>query len=178
MSTSQQQMVHPKFIKGKGIVCADGVDVCCINGYTLLTCVFNTNYAWRNEQLHFVAGSFAIGKHEEGPFFEYGGPNHVTFHDFAPKGKGNVNMYWLEDIDGNIYDVVTPSICEVAAMRGKKISYLEHDVICKKTKLECSKRGLHYFPASHIVQKLAFSAWMSMKELDLSMFKPGSRLPA
>ena len=109
--------------------------------------------------LKIVAGSLGLCNPEP-VWFEFGGHKsepHTKVHQFTNKSENDVH-FWLEDEDGNVWDVMDLYMLDVVApFRKKKITttdFLEGVVIngiSKETLKEC---GLAYIAADEHVSEI------------------------
>lgn len=124
--------------------------LCMREFYSWHQCFHNMVNFYSGKQLKIVCGSLGIGIHA--PFFEYGGPNYSTLSDFKNSyGSWDVHC-WLEDKDGNVFDIFTPHMVRVERMRGKRTAYRARDVV-SGSKAHLQRMGLVYIPAPKTIQR-------------------------
>jgi hypothetical protein len=106
---------------------------------------FNRDHFYAGLNLRPVMGSLGIGQGD--PFYEYGGLAYRSLADFIENGKDgswDVHM-WLEDEEGNVFDIVTPLMEDAARINKKQLSQLSSlSRVEGLTKAWLRDRGLHY----------------------------------
>lgn len=118
--------------------------------------LFNRDTEYRHLGLQPVAGSLGIGETE--PFYEYGGSYLHTYEDYRQysamwqilrnTGPFSWNVHvWLQDSAGSVYDVVSQSMVNSAAVHNKKLHLDWGDVIEAGCPDLLRAKGLHYKPA-------------------------------
>lgn len=100
--------------------------IVCLGGACLKQAMYNKSHAYSNCVI--VVGSLGIGT--EAPFYKYGGGSFTSFADYrnSPYTKldaqGSLKWdvhAWLEDHQGNVYDIVTLSMLNCAVQRDKQL---------------------------------------------------------
>ena len=109
---------------------------CCIQAM-----VNQMIYRRTGQKLRIVTGSLGLGI--QNPFFEYGCDSSNITSRHVQKGDFHT---WLEDTNGNVYDMVTGYMVLISQLRGKTYSFEHNDRIEGKTKTSLRAKGLHYIP--------------------------------
>lgn len=129
------------------------------NGICLFSAWYNQAHAYKDLSLTIVHGSLGFGMGDT-PFFEYGGKDRTVVKDFVNtlfvrNGPPTFDMHtWLEDDQGNVYDVVQSEWDMISNWNGQQINVQPWQAIQGMTKADLQKVGLHYVgapPATQIV---------------------------
>ena len=142
-------------------------DVLAIPHHCFLNALYNKQNAYANKELKIVIGSLGIGKKD--PFYEYGNPHWSKVEDFR-KAPGMYDIHvWLEDIDGNIYDVVITVIHYVAVIKNKSISFKDNEIIAGKSREQCERAGLFYVEASKEISHAVLQEYIELNQTMLQL---------
>jgi hypothetical protein len=104
--------------------------------------------------LKIVLGSLGLGKDKK-IVYEFGGLNFTRKEQFMTTQAGIYDIHvWLEDDNGNIYDVVTDYMLDVARFRRLDVDFnTPNTVIEGITKRTLAERGLHYLASESSIQE-------------------------
>ena len=106
---------------------------CYINAY------INKTNIYKHLNLRVVFGSLGLAGH-----FEYGGKYH-TAKDFY---KNPFDSHaWLEDDDGNVYDIIFPQYRDIARFFGKNPTFPVNWEVAGISKEDLLEEGLEHIPA-------------------------------
>lgn len=166
----------------------DAVLICDRSNHCIVTALYNKDYCYKSKNLRAVAGSLGLGANT--PFFEYGSPDYTTISQYLrpalaadlidvlrKKGKsgmlsGSDFHLWLEDGDGNVYDVVDSVWLHIAMFRRLRVHARTKQIIKNQSKQSLKELGLHYIPAPENIQSELVSAivWRYKHKLGLLDF--------
>ena len=154
----------------------------------ILSAIFNQQRIYNKQKLHLKCGSFGLGGlKDQSIWWEWGNPDWTTAEQFTEKqSPGKIDAHvWLEDENGNIWDVWDPQLwgyfdlrrlptlvrVKLGAKRPKNSVVIEGWSYSK-----CAQLGFHYKVASKDVCCAALKMYQehynaSLKELDLDVSK-------
>lgn len=146
------------FVKDTPVLFLDGN--CYIYAY------YNRQRCYVDLGLHLVSGSLGFGK-KTPRWFEFGSETYCTAKDFM-SALGSWDWHvWLEDGDGNVWDVVPDIWHPLAKTYGRHFSFgsdKETVVMEGLSKAEAKKHGLEYVPADESTQHILFSVAQKLYE--------------
>jgi hypothetical protein len=120
------------------------------HGICLFMAWYNQTHKYAPLKLHVVHGSLGFGTP---PFFEMGGQYNRVVADYHRGNSFNMHT-WLEDAEGNVYDVVQPDWPPVAKFNQKEIyvtAWLELEKLSRK---ELRDMGLTYKRAPKVTNEI------------------------
>ena len=140
---------YSKAIAAKDPRCFLGGDVLLLENHCLLCSTYNAKNCWKDLGLRRKCGSLGFGKGS--PWFEHGSPAFKTVRDFTGSKPIDWDWHvWLENSDGEVYDVVAAAWHAIAAVHGKHLglgSHAESLVVAGKSKSWLRRNGLDYVEA-------------------------------
>lgn len=120
--------------------------------YAPMVCNMQAMYNAKNRYaqlgLKIVVGSLGLGKGRN-VFFEFGGAHYKTVKQYFPPNMSGADIHtWLEDNDGNVYDIVTAYMVDVTKIRSLKMDFKAEHIIEGLSKSKLRQHGLTYVPAN------------------------------
>lgn len=109
---------------------------------------------------------------DDSPWFEYGGQGFEKVHQFrsspfTKEGQWDAHA-WLEDRDGNVWDIISPYLKTVAKLRNKQLD-AGLSIFSGKSKSDCARLGFHYIATDRVTSEILAQLMVPFNESDLNI---------